>query len=199
MNDLDHQEYHLQKPGAGLPWWELLVARYIIFPRTCRRLNWAAASSLFQEEGSKVLAIWNSLSAEQLTKRVLIRRICGIEDSSRYWSVAMTVEHLNIVGMGIRDLIERLRRRDAQLPFARIQDVKPSGLVPQVEVVGTFVQLLADAAGDRQPAVPPSEGPSAPHPWFGPIDAHQWNCLLGMHQQIHRRQIEAILKCMHGS
>ena len=46
----------LQAPGAGLPWWELLVARYIIFPRTCRRLNWAAAASLFQEEGAKMHA-----------------------------------------------------------------------------------------------------------------------------------------------
>jgi len=22
----------LQPPGAGLPWWELLVARYVVFP-----------------------------------------------------------------------------------------------------------------------------------------------------------------------
>jgi hypothetical protein len=37
------------------------------------------------------------------------------------------------------------------------------------------------------------------HPWFGPITAHQWNWLMGIHQSIHRKQIEEILRlCENG-
>lgn len=184
----------LAKPGAGLPRWELLVARYIIFPRACRKLDWHAAAKLFQDEGATILRRWDSLSLEQLEKRVLIRRVSGIEDSSRYWSVAMTVEHLNIVGTGIRTLINGLRRGESNLPVVRVENVKPRGEAELADVRNAFVRLLADAASAAQVerVIPRGEGPRAAHPWFGPIDAHQWHCLLGLHQQIHRRQIEAI-------
>jgi hypothetical protein len=124
----------LQSPGAGLPWWEWLVARYFLFPRACRKLRWEGAGRLFQAEGAKVLALWDALPADRLTERVLIRRLPGIEDSSRYWSVAMTIEHLNIVGFGIGLTTRGLRR--GQLPSrpARVEDVKPRGETPPAEV-----------------------------------------------------------------
>ncbi len=191
----------LEKPGAGLPWWELLVARYLIFPRTCRRLTWRTAAELFQVEGAAVLKLWDSLPSEFLTQRVLIRRIVGIEDSSRYWSVAMTVEHLNIVGFGIRELIAGLRRGDEKLPVARIQDVKPMGIMAPDEIRATFRRLLDEAATSARIESPiaPGTGAKAAHPWFGMIDAFQWHCLLGMHQQIHRRQIERICESLRGT
>ena len=191
----------LQKPGAGLPWWELLVARYIVFPRACRKLDWHAASRLFQEEGASVLAIWDALPADRLGERVLIRRFAGIEDSSRHWSAAMTVEHLNIVGTGIRRTIASLRRGEAPSRPARVEDVKPRGEIPPAEVRAAFVRLLADAAEASavEAPVPPGQGPRFSHPWFGLIDAYQWNCLLGLHQGIHRKQIEAIRRGLGAS
>ena len=32
-----------------------------------------------------------------------------------------------------------------------------------------------------------------PHPWFGPMNAHGWHALAGLHLAIHRLQIERIL------
>jgi hypothetical protein len=188
----------LQAPGAGLPWWELLVAKYIVFPRACRRLDWAAAGKLFQTEGAQILTIWNALPAERLGERVLIRRISGIEDSSRHWSAAMTVEHLNIVGTSLRQLIANLRKGVVPDYVARVQDVKPTGEFAPSEVRGEFERLLAEAAASEanEPAIAAGVGPKFPHPWFGPIDAFQWHCLLGVHQGIHRRQMEAIQKSL---
>ena len=184
----------LQPPGAGLPWYELAVARYLVFPRLCRRLDCGAAGRLFLDEGAAVLALWDALPAGRLCERVLIRRIQGIEDSSRHWSVAMTVEHLNIVGFGIRRIIAGLRQGQAPAKAARVEDVKPRGELPPAEVRATFVRLLTEAAASdaTEPPIPPGTGVRAPHPWFGPIDAYRWHCLLGIHQRIHRRQIEAI-------
>jgi hypothetical protein len=184
----------LQRPGAGLPWWEWLVARYFLFPRACRKLRWEGAGRLFQAEGAKVLALWDALPTDRLTERVLIRRLPGIEDSSRYWSVAMTVEHLTIVGFAIGLTIRGLRR--GQLPSrpARVEDVKPRGEMPPAEVRADFVRLLAKAASADagEPPMAPGEGLRYPHPWFGPMDAYQWHCLRGIHQRIHRKQIESI-------
>src|SRR5688500_9049812 len=113
----------LQPPGAGLPWLERMVAKYVIFPRACRRLTWATAARLFQEEGAKILAIWDAMPPARLTERVLIRRLRGLEDSSRYWSAAMTVEHLNIVGPGIRAAVAMLRRGEVPPRVARVENV----------------------------------------------------------------------------
>lgn len=184
----------LQAPGAGLPWWELFVARRWVFPRACRRLTWETAGQLFRDEGAKILAIWDTIPTARLNERVLIRRLRGMEDSSRFWSAAMTVEHLNIVASGIRLAILGLRRGSAPNREVRTQDVKPKGEMPPEEVKAKFTRMLADTAGAdaTETPIPPGEGPKFPHPWFGPLDAFHWRCLLGVHQQIHRKQIEAI-------
>lgn len=182
----------LQPPGAGLPWWELLVAKYLVFPRVCRKLNWATADRLFQDEGNKVLAVWDGLPVDRLDERVLIRRFRGIEDSSRFWSAAMTVEHLIVVGTGICQAIAGLRRGVVPAREVRVEDVKPRGASDPAAVRAEFARLLAAAAELAGPPMLPGEGPRYAHPWFGPIDAHQWHCLLGLHQSLHRRQMEAI-------
>lgn len=39
---------------------------------------------------------------------VLIDRVVGIEDSSRYWSVFMVLDHLRIVDEGMTQIIQAL-------------------------------------------------------------------------------------------
>jgi hypothetical protein len=186
----------LKAPGAGLPWWELLVARKLIFPRICRKLTWAAAARQFQEEGSRVLAVFDALPADRLGDRVLVRRFAGMEDSSRFWSAAMAVEHLNMVGSAIRRTIGSLRRGVVPNVTPRVADFKPRGEFAPADVRSEFVRMLTGAAeAERtEPPILPGAGPRYAHPWFGPIDAHQWHCLLAFHQGIHRKQIEAIRK-----
>ena len=183
----------LQPPGAGLPWGELLLARYVLFPLAIRKLDWARAGALFQREGEKVLARFDALSADRRTERVLVPRLRGMEDSSRYWSAAMTVEHLNIVGRAFLDVIASLRAGIVPSRKGSTADVKPRGEETAAETRAKFVQLLADtAAADRLPPLLPGVGPRYAHPWFGPLEAHRWHVLGGIHQGIHRQQLEAI-------
>jgi hypothetical protein len=179
----------LQPPGAGLPWWELLAAKYIVFPAAVRKLTWASANDLFQTEGQKVLALWDATPADKLNERVLIRRLSGMEDSSRHWSVAMTVEHLNIVGRGMNRIVDSLLRGEVPTGKPNTADVKPKGDLPAADVYAEFVLLLADPPRPETSKIPTVRHS---HPWFGPIDVFQWHCLRGIHQGIHRKQIEAI-------
>ena len=158
----------------------------------CARLGWAGAARLFQAEGEKVLALLALIPPERQSQRVLIDRLPGMEDSSRYWSAAMTVEHLTIVGDGIRRLVAGLRAGRVPEATPDVAAVKPTGLVPPGEARAEFVRLLADAEGDGANPAPRGQGPTADHPWFGPLDAYQWHCLLGVHQGIHRKQLGAI-------
>lgn len=192
---------NLQPPGAGLPWWELWVARHLVFPYVCWRTRWEESARLFQAEGLRVLQLWDQTPAADRLRPVLIRRVTGIEDSSRNWSIVMTVEHLTIVGRGIHGIIAGLRAGQVRPEQVRIQDVKPTGNIAPEVVRAEFEHLLADTAAAEavEPAIPAGAGPRYQHPWFGPIDAHQWHCLLGIHQQIHRKQIEAIRAQLRSS
>ena len=191
-SDATNADPRLQPPGAGLPGPELFILRRIIFPLACRRLDWAAAEALFRDEGNTILALWDALPPDRLTEQVLIRRLRGIEDSSRHWSAAMTVEHLNIVGAGIRGIIAGLRRGEVPDRVTRVADVKPTGSIAPAEVRAAFMKLLADTAAN-EPPIARGVGVRYKHPWFGPLDAFEWHCLLGIHQRIHRKQLEAII------
>ena len=88
-------------PGAGLPVVQAFVLRHLVFPAYCLTTSWDKALAAFQAEGQKVIALVEPLSAEQLQRRVLVKAPMGIEDSSRYWSAAMVLEHLIEVGSRI--------------------------------------------------------------------------------------------------
>lgn len=197
MSGLNASQTHpanLQPPGAGLPWWEALAARYLIFPLVCRKLTWPMAAQQFQEEGARVLAIFDALPEARLSERVLVRRFAGMEDSSRHWSAAMTLEHLNMVSSAILKDIRSLRRGETLTAEPRTADFKPQGAVSPAKARSEFVQRLAAATAAEQadPPIPRGQGPRYAHPWFGPMDAHQWHCLLTFHQGVHLKQIEAI-------
>src|SRR3990167_8235372 len=89
-------ESKLDKPGAGLPFVEWAVAKYILIPQRYKNSSKEKALADFAEQSDKILKLAQGLSSEQLTERRLIARLRGLEDSSRFWSVAMTLDHLTI-------------------------------------------------------------------------------------------------------
>ncbi|NDC00460.1 MAG: hypothetical protein EBZ83_03465 [Verrucomicrobia bacterium] len=188
---MKQEQPKLQAPGHGLPWPELAVSRLglEIYQRT---VSPQVALRLLQGETRRILSLLDSVEETKGRTRVLIPRIFGIEDSSRYWSLFMTVEHLNIVIPAVMGFISSLLDRPDYAREVRIQDVKPQEQAgpEQVETLKQnqmlyekFILSLASLRSCRR----------HPHPWFGPLHPHGWHCLLGVHQLIHRRQMERIL------
>jgi hypothetical protein len=188
----DHPEPKLAPPGAGLPHIELSIARLLFTLRRWRG-NRDYFNARFEEERGRIRSLIKSCHAESGTRRVLIKRVRGLEDSSRYWSVAMTLDHLRIVHGGIIRTIEALAAGVAPKGTASTARVKPS---PQAtwDVISEYErscdQLLTAVA-----AVPELKTAARfEHPWFGRLDAAGWHAMAAGHIKIHRMQMERILR-----
>ena len=187
-------EPRLQAPGAGIPAAEAFLLRTIGFGLIGPLISWNLARRLFQGEGLRIIQLTEQLSVEQLTQRVLVPRQTAMEDSSRFWSPAMTLAHLIIVGDAIADIMARLGRGERIAEPVRIEDVKPdAATLPAVRhdfraFLARFDAQAGTGIQDRN-----SRATHA-HPWVGPLTAHQWLNLAAVHQRVHRKQIQAILK-----
>ena len=63
---------------------------------------------LFQSERTYILQLASECSDHDAARQVLIKRLRGMEDSSRDWSVFMTLNHLSIVNGGVIRTIQSL-------------------------------------------------------------------------------------------
>lgn len=183
-------EPRLAPPGAGLPLLELRLAQGLFQLRRLASPR-ASVTRRFQDERQRIRERLLGLDAQAAARRVLIPRVRGLEDSSRYWSVWMTLDHLRIVHQAIARVIAALGRGVVPPGEASTAAVKPSpevtaGVVDDFEA--SCEALLAAVAGVAQLRTPVRYA----HPWFGRLDAAGWHQLAAGHLRIHRVQIERI-------
>jgi hypothetical protein len=181
----------LAPPGAGLPFPENLIARVLL---GMKRLtgNSDGFTSHFIRERKAIRALINDLDETTLERRVLIPRPRGLEDSSRYWSVLMTLDHLRIVHHAFIGVIGTLSKEQVPEGEASTAAVKPDPAVTMDVIDGyeascdALLAMIATVKNFKTCT-------RFPHPWFGAMDAHGWHALAGGHMSIHRVQIERIL------
>jgi hypothetical protein len=180
----------LEPPGAGLPFFEIAWLKPA-FKAKCLLMSQEAASSLFRSETEKILRLVETTPIARAGTSVLIRRVRGIEDSSRNWSVYMVLDHLRIVDEAIAGYVEGLTRGGITGHVTRIQDVKPS---PDAgpETIGRFMDAVENYEATVKRIGKLGSSARHAHPWFGPMTAHEWHCLAGIHHGAHREQIERI-------
>ena len=184
----------LAAPGAGLPALELFIARRM-FASKRRSMSRDDVVSLFKQERAKIQALIDENDAAKFGQQVLIKRLRGLEDSSRNWSVWMTLEHLRICNEVFMQVIIGLTEGRVPEKAASTADVKPSpkvgpdvleayekGCDAMLEEVGKLDDLKTSAC--------------YAHPWFGPLDAEAWHTLSAIHMGIHRRQIGKIVDAL---
>lgn len=182
----------LAPPGAGLPFPESRIAQILLgFKRATG--NPQSFTEKFIAERKVIHSLFSKQPESQLSKRVLIARPKGLEDSSRYWSVLMTLDHLRIVHHAFVGILESLSNERTPGGVVSTADVKPSEHVTSAVITEyedscdsllTTIRQIRNFKTQAQ----------YPHPWFGPMDAHGWLALSGGHMAIHRKQIERILK-----
>ena len=181
----------LAPPGAGLPVIELWVAR-LLFALTRLRGSRETFVSKFKQERTAIRALVDSCPEAKRGEQVLITRLRGLEDSSRNWSVWMTLDHLRITNTALTRVITALTQGRVPPGKASTAAVKPSATVTaavEAEFEHSCDGVLAaiTEAPDLKTKV------RFAHPWFGPLDACGWAAMAGTHMGIHRAQIQSIL------
>jgi hypothetical protein len=189
-------EPKLAAPGAGLPKVELMIGR-LLFARQRLTGDAAAFNAHLQTQRVAIRALIERTSPEARAKRVLIERPRGLEDSSRYWSVWMTLEHLRMVNVLVAGIIEDLLRGRTPAGVVSTATVKP-----RPDVNGE-VERLYEKSCDVLIAL--SEGAELKtrlryaHPWFGKLDGSGWHALVAGHVGLHRVQVERIVAGLPNS
>ncbi|AKF25145.1 hypothetical protein YH65_06875 [Sulfurovum lithotrophicum] len=196
MKEVDSKEIieTLQEAGAGISPFKRLIAKHVIFPMLNRFISWEKAGDIYDREGTKIIALVSPLSKEKLFERVLVPKLFGLEDNSRYYSVAMVIKHLLIVGNALQTRIPLLSQGRKLNDQVQIEDVKPYTEIED-DIVQQFETFLASYRKLLNKNVKNIyiDNTSA-HPWFGEFNPKQWSILGMVHQIVHRRQIEAIIK-----
>jgi hypothetical protein len=190
-------EPKLAPPGAGLPKAELFIARRMFAWRRKTRSREQLTVD-FQEGREAIAAMVRTCDAEVASRRVLIERPRGLEDSSRYWSVWMTLDHLRIVHGGINRTIDALTKGVVVEGAASTAAVKPSPDVKE-EVVAAYEKSCDDLLATVAAVKDLNTSLQYTHPWFGPLNAAGWHAMAAGHLEIHRVQIERILQGLHVS
>lgn len=145
---------------------------------------------MFQSERRAIDQLVQGSSPQHLSMQVLIPRLRGLEDSSRNWSVWMTLDHLRIVNTQIAGVMQALLAERVPPGKASTAAVKPSPDATAA-VLPTY-QASCDAV-ERAVAPALRTRSRFAHPWFGPLDAAGWHALAAMHMGIHKAQVRAIL------
>lgn len=184
----------LAAPGAGLPAPELWIARGLF---RLKRLfgSREAFTTRFEQERAAIRDVIVRCPLERRGEQVLIPRLRGLEDSSRFWSAWMTLEHLRITNTVFSMVIKSLAQGKVPAKKASTADVKPrADLTADVEAAyeASCDTVLSDVAAVTDLKTTAKYA----HPWFGPLDAAGWHALAATHMGIHRAQIEQIVKSL---
>lgn len=184
----------LEPPGAGVPRLERMLIGYGVWG-VARFVSKDRLTSMFRAEAERAIGLARELSDSQGRSRVLVDRFIGIEDSSRYWSVYMTLEHLVIINSAIAAILPQLYSGNVVATELGIEEAKPvvEAGPEQLDDLANLVERytdIVDKLGNLR------AGTTLPHPWFGPLSAAQWHALATVHNSTHRRQIERIVSAL---
>jgi len=192
LNNSSQSEPTLAPPGKGLPKLELFLARLLV-KQKLKHISEEKNLALFRSESEQILTLARQVDPLMGSKRVLIRRLRGLEDSSRYWSVYMTLEHLLIVNRVIIQVITLLMQGQKPQFVSSTAAVKPTpgtdaAVIPLMESVCEEFEQVSHKLGTL-------DSPTTfPHPWFGELNAKEWQFFAGFHMALHRKQITLIIK-----
>lgn len=187
----------LQPPGAGIPKFELLVARFL-FAWKMRSTSQARALDELSKLGDDIIQLASNFEPPLASRQVLIDRLRGLEDSSRYWSLYMTVEHLRIVNKVTLEVINSLVRGEKLHITLSTASVKPAPGIDE----SVLKEFRLGCKALAQTDVPDGDTGSAltmAHPWFGELNARQWQIFAGFHMALHKKQMLRIAEVLHAS
>lgn len=193
QKEIDDIQATLEAPGAGIPWYSKIFLKTIIKPFVAARTPLSETELLFVKSFEKIQKEIRGLSDDQLSKRTLVPRLQGLEDSSRFWSIKMTIEHIDIVSRALHRVIKDLSEEKPHQVIADTALVKPLGTTRIEEILQSHMNFAKNEFPKIKELVSSRDSKTTHlHPWFGAMTARQWFWLIAIHQNLHLNQIRAI-------
>jgi hypothetical protein len=188
-------EPKLAPPGAGLPFVIAMIARFFTGPVIAARSNWQENARSFDRLNQKILSEVDAVPGALLEKKILVPPQLGLEDSSRYWSISMTLEHLWTVNEAMKWFMVELGAGRVPEGEANPAAVKPKGAIPAEKMVNDFRNQVTTLMAQLETEVKDKKSRARfRHPWFGLMKVIQWQWVLQAHARVHLQQIRAIRK-----
>jgi hypothetical protein len=183
----------LAAPGAGVPAYQRLAGKYLLLPIWCRIAPPQRAPAVMERQAALLVDLAGGFSEAWRVRRVLVPPQLGLEDSSRFYSWAMVVEHLTIVGNALAGVLAELTL--GRVPEGEVSTaaLKPQGGVESARALAEYRAMLRRFRGVVE--APEARWDAAVrygHPWFGPLGPRAWASFGPFHQAIHLRQARRI-------
>jgi hypothetical protein len=190
-------EPKLAPPGAGLPFLQRIAVRLLVGPLISRMVPLEKTKKQYENLINRIIEQVERVPLEQRSKRILVKPLPGLEDSSRYWSINGVLEHLLIVNRRMEQVILDLTAGKKPEGKANTANVKPSHfehdyLSEFKSHCPTLIKRIDDEILKRGTSI--HSGTTFEHPWFGPMTARQWRWTLASHQGVHYTQIKEIMR-----
>lgn len=167
-----------------------------------RWLSWvqsdAAATRLFEQSALACIERVKDLPRDAGKHPFLIPRVPGTEETSRYWSAYMVLEHMSKVDNVVRGVVGALSRGiqpDVVVEIAAATPTQDAG-PEQVEMLQLAVKRYL-AMLSRCGKIDGAE--RHPHPWFGSLNAREWHRYAALHHRVHLLQLERILSMLEAT
>ena len=186
----------LGKAGGGLSRSRAFVLKHIAFPLLNPLISWERALTIFEAEGEKIVHLASQLPQEKLFERVLVPKLFGLEDNSRYYSVAMVLRHLLTVGLALQTRIPVLSEGKSLQKEVKIEEYKPYMDIDE-DIAGIYKDFLLHFRTNIENDLGNIYlNNRHEHPWIGELRAKDWAVMGAIHQIVHRRQLEAIIQVL---
>lgn len=183
----------LAPPGAGIPLPAKLFLTWVMRPFVVHRSYWKENAERYANAHRKLAEFLKSVDEPMSIRRALVSPMRGLEDSSRYWSIAMTCRHLTIVGRQIEGAMKVLSMGQQPNAKADTAAVKPESELNHYSSIGEYLSFAESFIANLNDNVKnPDSKVTFKHPWFGPLNVNGWLWLMGTHTGIHTRQIREI-------
>lgn len=195
----------LEAPGAGIPWPQKLMLQYFVKPRVAEKSNVKSNLESFIKVNQKIEFIIQEMielekqnpNIDLLNQKILVPSQRGLEDSSRFWSAQMVLEHIVIVGTLIRFVILELNKNNVPKDSRGTGDVKPLGSESREKTLESYRKFVIETTNVLSQAnLNWNSELKFKHPWFGKMTLRSWHWLLAQHEWIHCKQLQAILKVL---
>lgn len=157
-----------------------------------------AAMRKVRSEVDWLLEMMDEVGRERWNEGVRVRKMIGVDEDMRGWSLLDLCEHNAIVTRAMARVVEGLATGEGvRDPIDPKRDVMPKG------ELGETARADFSAAGEEYLAAVTGLGKlrgvgQYKHPLFGMLDAHGWHVMCGIHLEVHRGQVREILEGLRG-